>query len=200
MANPRVKFISTTYLKENTVIEDNVDDNKLVPFIYSSQETTIQQSLGTTFYRHLQDAVINNTLNNDEENFLRDYIQPCLCQFTFYEAYPFLNYKATNKAISKESSEYSQASDLDEVKYMRNSIYNLAQFYLKRMNKFLQDYPSMFPQYQNPGSRVNLQKSGKSYFSGISFQKNSYAIRMNIPVFDDPSMPGGCYDCDNDYN
>jgi hypothetical protein len=198
MAFPKVKFVSTTYIKENTVIEPNFDDNKLVPFIYSTQRVVLEQSLGTTFYRHLEDAVVNNTLNSDEENLLRDYIQPMLANYVFYEVFPFINYKATNKAISKESSEYSQSSDLEEVKYVRNSIFNMAQFYLKRLNKFLTDYPNMFPQYANQGSKPNLPKNSKSYFSGVYVPRNMN-VRMRIPIFDDPSEPGGYYDCDDCY-
>ena len=49
------KFISTVFLKENTTIEDNVDDTKLVPFIKISQDTHIGQVLGATFYNRLKE-------------------------------------------------------------------------------------------------------------------------------------------------
>jgi len=172
-ARPRVKFISTTYLKEITTIEDNVDDNKLVPFIYKAQETKIQQALGSTFYFHLTDAISNSTLTSDEEDLIRNYIQPATAEWTLYDALPFLNTKLTNKAVSKESSEFSQPSDLAEVKFLRNNVRDMAEFYIKRLNVYLCDNASLFPVYQTAASNENLRKSGKSYFSGVFIPKNS---------------------------
>jgi len=196
MATLKVKFISTIYLKENTTIEDNVDDNKLVPFIYASQDTHIQQSLGSTFYNRLKSGIVNNDLNTDEEDILRDYIQPCLAQWAFYEVYPFLNYKATNKAVSKENSEWSQASELDEIKYMRNSIRDLAEFYLKRLNTFLCDYSTLFPEYESPDSKENLNQNSKSYFSGVYTQRNGSGWALgDMPWYNQRRESGYCGDC-----
>ena len=190
MATLKVKFISTLYLKQNTTIEDNVDDNKLVPFIYSAQDTHIQQALGTNFYDRLKSGVTLNNLSSLEDDFLRDYVQPALAQWTFYEAYPFLNFKATNKAISKESSEFSQPSELDEIKYLRNAISDLAEFYLKRLNSYLCDYGYLFPEYQNPDPYENLPANSKSYFSGV------YLHRRGRELFKDyPTYYGDRYDC-----
>jgi hypothetical protein len=47
---PKVYFISTQYLRENTPIEDNVDDDKIVPFIIQAQDTYLQEGIGETFY------------------------------------------------------------------------------------------------------------------------------------------------------
>lgn len=190
MANLKVKFISTIYLKENTTIEENVDDNKLVPFIYSAQDTHIQQALGTNFYNTLKSGVTLNNLSTLEDDFLRDYVQPCLAQWVFYEVYPFLNYKATNKAISKESSEFSQPTELDEIKYLRNAIRDLAEFYTKRLNSYLCDFGYLFPSYQNPDPYENLVANGKSYFSGVFLQRRGRSLFPDIPTF-----YGDRYDC-----
>lgn len=191
MATLKVKFVSTVYIKENTTIEDNVDDNKIVPFIYSSQDTRIQQAIGTTLYNKLKSGVVNSTLNTNEEDLLRDYIQPCLAQWVFYDVYPFLNYKSTNKAISKENSEFSQASELDEIKYMRAAIRDLAEFYTKRLTTYLCDYSTLFPEYNNPDSLENLPANSKSYFSGVYLGRTSRDLFKDYPTY------YGDKDCDN---
>jgi hypothetical protein len=195
MATLKVKFISTVFLKENTTIEDNVDDTKLVPFIYTSQDTHIQQALGTTLYNRIKEGVVNNDLNIDEEDLLRDYIQPCLAQWSFYEVYPFLNFKTTNKAVSKESSEFSQPSELDEIKYMRNAIRDLAEFYLKRLTKYLCDYSTLFPEYENPDSKENLPSNSKSYFSGLYTARTNGSFNSNLPSYSERHESGYCGDC-----
>lgn len=195
MATLKVKFVSTVYLKENTTIEDNVDDSKLVPFIYSSQDTHIQQALGTTLYNRIKEGVVNNDLNVDEEDLLRDYIQPCLAQWSFYEVYPFLNFKTTNKAVSKESSEFSQPSELDEIKYMRNAIRDLAEFYLKRLTKYLCDFSNLFPEYENPDTNENLPSNSKSYFSGLYTVRTNGSFNSNLPSYSERHESGYCGDC-----
>lgn len=169
----KVKFIGTAYLKENTTIQDNVDDNILVPYIYKAQDIYIQQALGTAFYDVLKNGIVSGSTSADESTLLRDYIQPCLAEWTLYEVLPHINFKLTNKAVSQENSEFSQSSSLDDVKYLRNSVRDMAEFYLERLNKYLCDYSSLYPTYLSPGAKENLAKSSKSYFGGVYIPKNN---------------------------
>lgn len=178
-----VKFISVDYLKKNTVIQQNTDERILEPFILSAQDTHIQQALGTTFYDRLKSGVTANNLTQLEEDFMRTYIMPALAQWTFYECFPYINYKMTNKAVSKESSEFSAPAELDEIKYMRNSIRDLAEFYLRRINNYLCDYGYLFPEYNNPDSKENLVANSKSYFSGVYTQRRGIDLFPNIPHY-----------------
>lgn len=188
MANT-VQFVSTDYIRQNTVIENNVDDNKIVPFIFKVQATYLQQALGTSFFDHLQTAFIGSSLTAAETALIREYIQPMVVEYTLYEVLPFLNYKATNKAISTENSEFSTPSGLDEIKYLRNSVRDMAEFYLKRLNKYLCDNLTLFPVYAASTGTDNLAKSSKSYFSGIYIPNRNKIDRM-----DSYSDPTNC-DC-----
>ena len=167
----RVKFISVDYLKEHTTIEDNVDSDKLVPYIYEAQDMHIQQALGTTFYNRLRQGVIDGDLNADETNLLQTYIQPCLVWWVLYYAMPTLNFKLTNKAVSQESSQYSTSSLKSDVDFLRHDVRNFAEFRTARLNKYLCDYFDLFPEYQNPGDKVNLHKSNRSYFNNLYIPK-----------------------------
>jgi hypothetical protein len=40
-----VKFVSAQYVKENTAIEENVDDSKLVPYIIKSQDNNKKRKI-----------------------------------------------------------------------------------------------------------------------------------------------------------
>lgn len=180
----KVKFISTTYLKENTSIENNVDDDKLVPYIYKVQDIYLQQSLGTTFYDDLKDKIANNNLNSDETDLIRKYIQPMVAEYVVYEALPHLNFKMTNKAISQENSEFSQPSALDVIKYLRDNVRNMAEFYNKRLVKFLCDKSELFEKYRNPDADENLEKTSRVYRGGIFIPSRK---PRNIRTYNDPS-------------
>lgn len=189
-----VKFISVDYLKKNTVIQQNTDERILEPFILSAQDTHVQTALGTTFYNRLKSGVTANNLTQLEEDFMRQYIQPCLAQWTFYECFPYINYKISNKAVSKESSEFSAPAELDEIKYMRNSIRDLAEFYTKRLNIYLCDYGYLFPEYNNPDAKENLPHNSKSYFSGVYVQRRGRELFPNAPTYYGDRF-WGCGDC-----
>jgi hypothetical protein len=190
MARPVVKFISSTYFKANTTVDENVDDDIINPFIVKAQDVYIQQALGSAFYHRLKEGVANNNLNADEEDLLRDYIQPCLNEFTLYELIPHINYKFTNKSIAQKSSEYSQPSTLDEVKYLRQSVRDLGEFYLKRLQKYLCDFGSQkFPLYASPGSNENLPRKKKSFFGGVYLPKKEWYDGWDLDISDDPNVP-----------
>lgn len=190
MSRPIVKFISPTYFKSNTTVDENVEDDIIVPFIVKAQDVYIQQALGSAFYTRLKEGVENNNLNVNEENLIRDYIQPTLVEWTLYELIPHLNYKFTNKAISQKSSEFSQPSALDEVKYLRQSVRDLAEFYLKRLIKYLCDFGSQqFPLYASPGSNENLKRRNRSYFGGVYIPKRNPGSDYNLDISDDPNVP-----------
>lgn len=188
---PIVYFISTTYLRQNTPIEDNVDDEKILPYIVQAQQTMLQEGIGETGMNALNTAVQNNTLTPDEQAFMRNYVQPLVAQYAFYLMFPFLNWKSTNKAVSKESSEFSTPADLDEIKYLRSAILDMSEFYKRRMVKYLLDHPAMFIWYSNPDALDNLPKTAQSYFTGIYMPYGG--VRGNIMNWYEPY--GSIYPC-----
>jgi len=196
---PNVFFITTTYLREKTPIQDNVDDDLLNPFILQSQDLELQQIIGETFYDTLKNGVVNNTLNNDEDYLLRNYIQPMLAQWSFYKVYPHLLAKPTNKSISKERSEYSEPIGLDEMRYMRSAIRDTAEFYSKRLQKYLYDHSQLFPTYASSNSLDNMPKRNNNYYGGIYLPVNT---GWNIKTYNERYYgDDSCFGCDgnNDY-
>lgn len=186
MPRPIVKFVSPNYIKEQTPLQENISDDIIVPYIVAAQDVYIQQALGSTFYQHLKDAIVANTLTADEDDLIRDYIAPVITQFTFYELIPHINYKMTNKAVSTQSSEFSSPSGLDEIKYLRQSVRDLAEFYLKRLNRHLCQFGMNFPLYVAPGSNENLSKNRRSFFNGVYIPRRM-ASDFNLPVSFDPN-------------
>lgn len=163
-----VLFVNTKYLKDNTGVEQNVDDSKILPYIRKSQHNHIMNLLGESFYNHLINATINLTLTTAENTFIRNFIQPCLAEYAYYEVYPFLGIKTTNKGQSKENSEWSNNADLNEMKYMRNAIKDMADLYAIRLKG---DLRRGFDAGEFPLAKQifgdNPVKSTKGYFNGV---------------------------------
>jgi len=89
----------------------------------------------------------------------------------------------TNKAVSTQSSEFSQPSTLEDIKYLRQSIRDLAEFLTKRLTKYLCDNQSLFPEYQNPDTPENLPKNSRVYTSGVYIPRKG---PKGIPTWDEP--------------
>jgi len=164
---PQVYFISQDYFLANTPVESNVDWDKISPFVIQAEDTYLQQSIGETGYNALKNAVVTNTLTVDEQEFMRNFVQPLVTQYTFWLCLPFINFKVTNKALSKENSEYSQSADLEEMKFLRSNVKDVAEFYQRRMVKWLLDHPGTFVWFDNPAPLDNLPRTPQSYFGGI---------------------------------
>jgi hypothetical protein len=164
----KVNFVDTKYLKANTAIEDNTDDSKLTPYIVKAQDVKLMPMLGETFYNHLVQGVVNNTLTPVEDALIRNYIQPMVAEWSYYFAYPYLSIKSTNKGAVKQNSEWSESADLKEMKFIRDDIHNIADLYSIRLRNELHRgyvngiYPLAMCFYQD-----NPIKSSKASFGGI---------------------------------
>ena len=73
-----VLFISEQYVKNTTLIDENVSVKLILPSIKDCQELRIHPILGTPFYEDLKTKITAGTLNSDEVNLLDTYILPQL--------------------------------------------------------------------------------------------------------------------------
>jgi len=167
----RVLFISTATLKKNTSIQQNVDDSLLNPYIYKAQETHIQQILGTNLYEKIATLIEANTIgdavNINYKKLLDDYVVPCLIEYSFYEVMPFISLKITNKSIVRGSSEFTTEGDLTDLKYLRSTVRDLAEFYAQRITNFIRQYSNNYIEYQTNSGLDKIVPNGTSYFNGI---------------------------------
>lgn len=162
-----VVMISENRLKRLTSIHANVEPNELMPFVVQAQDLKIQDILGTKFYKNLKDSIADDTLTTEEEELLNDYIAPTLAQYALYYALPSINYKVTNKAVLNPSSEESLNADLEQLKYLRQSVRDTATFYEARLRDYLCDFSSYFPDYVDYGTTGMKPSTHRPNASGI---------------------------------
>jgi hypothetical protein len=167
----KVLYINMEYLKSRTTIEGNVDYDKVKPFIVKVQDLYLQQRLGSKFFNHLNQAVVFGTLTPAEEELIDSYIKPMVAEYTYYEAIPFLNFKLTNKAVTKQSSDNSETSDLNDIKYIRSILKNNAEFYDTRLYRHLKENEASFTIWAKSEKSDNLNKIDKTYSSGMYLPK-----------------------------
>lgn len=167
----RVLFLSTFRLKKNTPIQQNVDDDLLNPYIYKAQETHIQQVLGTNLYDKIATLIQTNGIsapqNANYKTLLDDYIVPCLIEYSFYEVMPFISLKITNKSIVRGNAEFATEGDLADLKYLRQTVRDVAEFYAQRVSNYLKQYSYNFPEYFTNSGLDKIVPNSTSYFNGV---------------------------------
>ena len=68
-------FITLDELKRKSIIDGNVDTDKLIQFVEVAQDTIIQNYLGGKLYTSLQSQVINNNLTTVNQTLVNTYIK-----------------------------------------------------------------------------------------------------------------------------
>lgn len=160
-------FISESRLKRLTAVHANVEPDELIPFVLQAQDIYIQELLGTKFYNNLKLRVISGTTTGPETILLNNYIAPTLANYAVYMALPSMNYKMKNKSVLNPSAEEAQNVDLSELKYLRESVKNTAEFYRERTREYLIDNENDYPDYVNFGIDGMAPNKMNTYSSGI---------------------------------
>jgi len=82
-------------------------------------------------------------------------------------ALPNLTYKAKNKAVVQPTSEESTSIGLEEIKYLRGTVLDTAQFYQERTKDYLKEFSIHFVGYNNYNVNAMAPNKGRQYSHGI---------------------------------
>ena len=105
---------------------------------------------------------------------------------------PGLKYKLVEKGVVSGNSEDTDATSLEELKYLRQSTLDLAEFYDARLREYLCDVSTgTFPLYDTPtpDDGMNPEKS-TPYFGGLVTNIDNYGKRY--PTWCSQCAENGC--------
>ena len=141
-------FITPTDLKQNTILNGNVDTDMFIQFIKIAQQMHVQNYLGTQLYNTITTKINTTTLTGDYLDLVVDYIQPMLIHFAMVDYLPFANYQIRNGGVFKHRTENSESTSKDELDLLVQKHRTFADFYAKRFVDYMGIYASqMFPEY-----------------------------------------------------
>jgi len=172
MPNTKILMVTADYYKRNSVTNLNVDDEYIIPHIIKAQ-IHIERVLGSNLFNLVGSEITSGTVNPRIVTLLENYIQPALVEWVTYISLPYYNFKITNKAVSKKSSDNSEPASLQEINFLRQDIRDDAEYLSDRMTKFLQTNLSTYPEYATGnGDYDDIKPSKKNFFGGIFLQGN----------------------------
>ena len=162
----KVLFIQPKDITTYTSINGSVDVDKILPFIYKSQEIYIQDILGTKLYEKLKTDISGSTLSGNYITLLNTYIKPVLIHYTLMSALPYLSITITNGGVYRYNPDNSTSLSKNEIDSLVNSEKDAAQYFSQRLLDFLNyNSSSMFPEfYQN--TNEDISPSYEDNFNG----------------------------------
>ena len=180
-------FLTPDQLKAFTPISDSIEVEILYPFLGTVQSMYVTPMLGLALSTQIELQVSGDTISGANRILLWQYIMPYMAWKTFEQAVPFLSMKAYKRSLVKPAGVDTTALTLDELKYYKQNISDIANHYGQSMINLLQaDEMLSSPQY--PLYRVqgpNEQRTQASSSTGMYFRKKlnagSYANWQSYP-------------------
>jgi len=160
-------LVKPDYIKDRTVIDENVDDKYLNVAILEAQEIHIREILGTALYDAMISGSQAGTLTANYTTLLNDYIKPALTYRALFEVSPFLLYKIRNKSIGTKNADNFNP-DTEGMERLVDNFESKAQFYEQRCIRYLIENHELFTEYDNPGTGYDtIHPRQDTYDSGI---------------------------------
>tara|TARA_R110000803_G_scaffold86908_2_gene153459 strand:+ start:925 stop:1437 length:513 start_codon:yes stop_codon:yes gene_type:complete len=164
-----VLFINRTDLVRNSILDGNVDTDKFIQFIKTSQVVTIQQFMGTKLYEKMALLIgssdIDLPANSAYKSLLNEYIQPMLIWYAQVDYVPFAAYQIRNGGIYKHSSENSETVSKEEVDFLIEKCRTQADWYSRRFIDFMAFNQTTYPEY-TLNTNDDLYPSYDAVFNG----------------------------------
>ena len=162
-------LISISYIKDNSIVNENIDPKLLNYAILESQDISLQEIIGTDLYEQIKDQVINNNLTADNTNLLDNYITPYLLNKVVANSIIPLQYKMTQKGMVQEVSQDAQVPNFSEVGHLRKLYETKSQDYGERLRRFLLQNNALYPLYLNGNKEIWKMRPIQRVFSSGMF-------------------------------
>jgi hypothetical protein len=140
-------FITLKEIKRKSIIDGNLDSDKIIQFIEVAQDTYIQTQLGTKLYDQLQSEVINDTVTSVNQTLIDSYIKPMLIWYSQATYLPYAAFQISNGGIYKHRAENSDTATQEEIDSLADQAKITAEFYTQRFIDFMDQNSSDYPLY-----------------------------------------------------
>ena len=144
-----VLLISEEYLKQRSLVNDNVDASYIAPAIIDAQEIYLQQIIGTKFLRKLYQLVEDNDMDNAPayKELLEQYIQPYLVYKTQSQLLLAVYAKIRNQGVVNYVDTNTTQMTLADINYLKSDFDGKASFEADRMTRYIIAHATDYPEW-----------------------------------------------------
>lgn len=158
-------FITRLEVSQGTIIDGNVDPDKILPSIAVAQDMHVRGKLGTDLFNRLQDDIANDTLSGGYLYIMEEFIKPMTTYYTMVEYLPFAAYSVKNNGIFRHSAEYAETISKSEIDFLVNKYRDLGDYYSRRFTEYMCFNQQAFPEYTS-NTEDDIRPDKDSTFSG----------------------------------
>lgn len=149
MAIPQqVLLINGDYIRQYTTLNKSVEEAYLRPSILNAQDMFIQPVLGTDLYNKILNDTAGATISGAYLTLKDTYIKRALVEWTMHIALPTLTVKYDNGGVIERTSENTVSPSNAAMQRLINLHLDQAKFYTQRMQDYLCENMSSFPEWQ----------------------------------------------------
>ena len=160
-----VLFISVKDIKQFSVIDGNLDEDKIKQWVVIAQDTHIQHYLGTDLFDRLKAGIVADDLTANEITLMNDHVKKMTIHWSLVELLRVLPITIANKGVYKHQSEDSEIVDAPEVNLLGEKHRDIAQNYTRRFIDFMKYNKSDYPQYDS-NTEDDVKPKKESDFGG----------------------------------
>lgn len=165
------RLIDTTFIKDNTTVDGNVESAFLEKFIDKTQDKHIAPLLGTKLYKKIMADYAAQTLSGVYLELYEDYILNVMKAAFMWEAMPELHFFITNKGIVTKDSNYSDSATEKNMQTIRQVYDSDMAYYKNRLSGFLFDNDNVLPELTED-NKSQLKPTDNNLFLGVYIRKN----------------------------
>ena len=164
-----VYLISEKTIKENSLVNNNVDGMYLLPAVKTAQDMGLQPIIGTKLFNKLMNLVEDGSITGetDYKLLLDEYVTPYLINKVTADIQLPLAYKLRNQGLVQVTGENTYIPSLHDTQYVVQHYENQANFYANRMSDYLRANRSKYPEYCSVDSCADMPSDRGAYKTGI---------------------------------
>jgi len=158
-------LVTINDLKKYSSISENIDPELLTPHLLISQQMNIFPILGQALYDDIIYKFDNVQLTGSPETILYDeYIVPALAFSAWANASVFLAYHTNRNGLMTMSTDTLAPLTPDEMSLYLSRTNTMRDYYLKRMQDYLDDNETLFPLYRRDDTQIS---QGSQFYLGF---------------------------------
>ena len=155
-------LVTVEQLKALTSISETMDCELLQPHLLIAQQLYVAPVLGDALYNDILSQFDANTISGNTTTLLDEYITPAIGFASWFSSAPFLAYKTQRSGIQSLASPDNTPVTTEELSLYIARVENYMDFYLSRLQKYLDDNETLFPLYRS-GDSQEVSKGGGIY-------------------------------------
>lgn len=163
-------FISIEELKQNNVINANVDSEYIEPALKEAQAIFLKELIGDALYTVIENKINGNTLTGKYQTLVNDYIKPYLEMRMLSSLVVPISMKIRNAGVIQQFDQGFNSSNVKDVAYLADYYNGRVEFYENRMTEYLKKNVNDIPEYayssQNITNPSQTHTAGTIYLGG----------------------------------